>query len=56
MGFSRQEYWSGLPFPSPREDVNNTVSPRQEALYRIFVEGKHRIRSWILVPPGARQK
>ena len=19
MGFSRQEYWSGLPFPSPRE-------------------------------------
>ena len=20
MGFSRQEYWSGVPFPSPRED------------------------------------
>ena len=20
MGFSRQEYWSGLPFPSPGED------------------------------------
>ena len=20
MGFSRQEYWSGLPFPSPRSD------------------------------------
>ena len=19
MGFSRQEYWSGLPFPSPRD-------------------------------------
>ena len=19
MGFSRQEYWSGLPFPSPKE-------------------------------------
>ena len=22
MGFSRQEYWSGLPFPSP-EDIPN---------------------------------
>ena len=22
MGFSRQEYWSGLPFPSP-EDISN---------------------------------
>ena len=23
MGFSRQEYWSGLPFPSPREKQKN---------------------------------
>ena len=22
MGFSRQEYWSGLPFPSPRDLPN----------------------------------
>ena len=22
MGFSRQEYWSGLPFPSPRDLLN----------------------------------
>ena len=22
MGFSRQEYWSGLPFPSPRDIPN----------------------------------
>ena len=21
VGFSRQQYWSGLPFPSPKEDV-----------------------------------
>ena len=21
MGFSRQEYWSGLPFPSPEDDL-----------------------------------
>ena len=24
MGFSRQEYWSGLPFPSPREKERYT--------------------------------
>ena len=27
MGFSRQEYWSGLPFPSPRDLPN----PRNES-------------------------
>ena len=21
MGFSRQEYWSGVPLPSPKEDI-----------------------------------
>ena len=26
MGFSRQEYWSGLPFPSPPEDFPFTLS------------------------------
>ena len=24
-GFSRQEYWSGLPFPSPRETSNSAL-------------------------------
>ena len=24
MGFSRQEYWSGVPLPSPANDVKNT--------------------------------
>ena len=23
MGFSRQEYWSGVPLPSPRKSLNN---------------------------------
>ena len=27
MGFSRQEYWSGLPFPSPGELLNPGVEP-----------------------------
>ena len=28
MRFSRQEYWSGLPFPSPRDLSNSGVKPR----------------------------
>ena len=27
MGFSRQEYWSGLPFPSPGDLPNPGVQP-----------------------------
>ena len=27
MGFSRQEYWSGLPFPSPEELPNPGIEP-----------------------------
>ena len=27
MGFSRQEYWSGLPFPSPGADVLTSEPP-----------------------------
>ena len=26
MGFSKQEYWSGLPFPSPG-DLNRGIKP-----------------------------
>ena len=32
MGFSRQEYWSGLSFPSPRDLPNPQVKPRSCAL------------------------
>ena len=32
MGFSRQEYWSGLPFPSPRDLPNPGIKPRSPAL------------------------
>ena len=28
MGFSRQEYWSGLPFPSPEELLDPGIEPR----------------------------
>ena len=32
MGFSRQEYWSGLPFPSPKDLPNPGIEPRSPAL------------------------
>ena len=31
MGFSRQEYWSGLPFPSPGYLPNPGIKPRSPA-------------------------
>ena len=32
MGFSRQEYWSGLPFPSPGDLPNSGIKPGSPAL------------------------
>ena len=32
MGFSRQEYWNGLPFPSPGDLPNPGIKPRSPAL------------------------
>ena len=32
MGFSRQEYWSGLPLPSPRDLLNPGIKPWSPAL------------------------
>ena len=32
MEFSRQEYWSGLPFPSPEDLPNPGIEPRSPAL------------------------
>jgi len=32
MGFSRQEYWSGLPFPPPGDLPDPGIEPRSPAL------------------------
>ena len=32
MGFPTQEYWSGLPFPSPRDLPNRGIKPMSPAL------------------------
>ena len=33
MGVSRQDYWSGLPFPSPGDLPNPGIEPRSPALW-----------------------
>ena len=33
MGFSRQGYWSGSPFPSPGDLPNPGIEPRSPALW-----------------------
>jgi len=32
MGFPRQEYWSGLPFPSPGDPPDPVIEPASPAL------------------------
>jgi len=40
MGFSRQEYWNGLPFPSP--GIKPGIKPQSPALAgRRFTAGPH---------------
>ena len=46
MGFSRQEYWGGLPFPSPRDLPNPGVKP--VSLASPALAG----RFFTTVPPG----
>ena len=33
IGFSRQQYWSGLPFPSPGDLPDPEVEPRSPVLW-----------------------
>ena len=43
MGFSRQEYWSGLPHPPPGDLSDPRIEPRSPKL---------QVDSLPLVPPG----
>ena len=36
MGFSRQEYWSGLPFPSPEDLLDPGIEPVSLVLASAF--------------------
>ena len=37
MGFSRQEYWSGLPFPSPGDLPDPGTEPRSPFLTKVHI-------------------
>ena len=37
MGFSRQEYWSGVPFPSPGDLPDPGIEPGSPALQADFL-------------------
>ena len=43
MGFSKQEYWSGLPFPPPGDLANPGIEPKSPAL---------QADSFLSEPPG----
>ena len=44
MGFSRQEYWSGLPFPSPGDIPDPGIEPRSPALQADVLRLSHQGR------------
>ena len=47
LGFSRQEYWSGLPFPSPWDLPDPGIEPRSPALQADTLTSE---------PPGKQQQ
>ena len=47
MGFSKQDYWSGLPFPSPGDLPNPGIEPRSPALQAYALTSE---------PPGKPRK
>ena len=55
-GFSRQEYWSGWPFPSPGDLLNTGIEPGSPPLGSFFTIWATREASWeasiLLISPG----
>ena len=56
MGFSRQEYWSGLPFPSPGDLPNPEIKPRSPTLQAASLPSEPRgkpykalIHKWVIL-------
>ena len=47
MGFSRQEYWSGLPFPSPGDLSNPGIEPGSSSFWADALQSE---------PPGKLQR
>ena len=45
MEFCRQEYWSGLPFPSPGDLPNSGIEPRSPTLQADSIHLKEFLKS-----------
>ena len=39
MGFSRQEYWSGLPFPTPGDLPDPEIEPAPSLMFPVLAGG-----------------
>ena len=48
MGFSRQEYWSGLPFPSPGDLLDPGIKPGSPALQVDSLPLSHQVSRGLL--------
>ena len=46
MGFFRQEYWTGLPFPSPGDLPDPGIEPRSPALEADVLTSEPPGKSW----------
>ena len=59
MGFSRQEYWSGLPFPSPEDLPDPGIEPRSPSLQADALTsappGRPRFNPWVGKIPWRRK-
>ena len=52
MGFPRQEYWSGVPFPSPGDLPNPGIEPTSSALQADSLQseppGSYEVWMWLI--------
>ena len=49
MEFSRQEYWSGLPFPSPGDLPDPGIEPRSSALQADSLSSEPPRKPWYII-------
>ena len=54
MEFSRPEYWSGEPFPSPGDLPNPGLRHCRRILYQLSYKGSPRILEWVVYPFSSR--
>ena len=53
MGFSRQEYWSGLQFPSPGDLFGPSIKPGSLALHADFLSSELLVQGDSLLSGGS---